>query len=183
MKEIRIHGRGGQGVVKAAQLVVQSVVDTGGYAHFIPFFGVERKGSPVYGFLRIDDKNIDIKCQVYEPEVLLIFDDTLLSSPQTFDGVRDGATVIINTNKSLEELDLPKNIGSVGLVDAKKIAHDVLGANIPNTSMLGALAKATGLVDWNSLVEHIEKMFDAKNGEAAKVAYDQLSVTNLEVSA
>ncbi|MDR2826283.1 MAG: 2-oxoacid:acceptor oxidoreductase family protein [Deltaproteobacteria bacterium] len=180
MKEIRIHGRGGQGVVKAAQLVVQSVVDMGGYAHFIPFFGVERKGSPVYGFLRINDADIRIKCQVYEPDVLLIFDDSLLGAPQTFEGLRDGSVIIINTNKRLDALKLPPNAGTVGLVDATKIALEILELNVPNTAMLGAFAKVTGLVDWQSLCEHVDVMFGAKNRNAVQCAYDNTVITKLQ---
>ncbi|MEI3233649.1 MAG: 2-oxoacid:acceptor oxidoreductase family protein [Intestinibacter bartlettii] len=73
-----------KGVVKAAQVIVSSVIDTGKYAQSIAFFGVERKGSPVFGFLRIDDKDIRIKTQVYTPKVLAVFDDTLLSMEKTF---------------------------------------------------------------------------------------------------
>lgn len=178
MKEIRLHSRGGQGAVKAAHLIVKTVVDTNGYAHFIPFFGVERKGSPVYGFLRIDDKDIRLKCQVYEPEVLIIMDDTLLDMPQTFDGMRDGAVVILNTTKTHEELGaiIPKNAGKVALVDATGIAREELGSIIPNTSMLGAFVKATGLTDWESMKEHIGDMFGGKNTVAAQRAYDSVLI-------
>lgn len=167
-----MHSRGGQGAVKAAQLIVESVVDVGGYAHFIPFFGVERKGSPVYGYLRIDDENINLKCQVYNPDVLIIMDDTLLGMPQTFDGVKDGACVILNTTKPREALDIPSNVGTIALVDATGIAAEKTGVNIPNTAMLGAFAKASGLVDWDSLKSHIEAKFGAKNLEAAKSSYE-----------
>lgn len=99
MKELRFHGRGGQGVVKAAQIIVSAVVDTGKYGQFIPFFGVERKGSPVFGFLRVDDKDIRIKTQVYTPEILVVFDDTLLPMEKTFEGLQENGVVIINTKK------------------------------------------------------------------------------------
>ncbi|MDL2307202.1 2-oxoacid:acceptor oxidoreductase family protein [Desulfovibrio sp. OttesenSCG-928-C06] len=174
MKEIRMHGRGGQGVVKSAQVIVKSVVAAGGYAHFIPFFGVERKGSPVFGFLRIDDKDINLKCQVYEPEVLLIYDDTLLDMPATFSGMRDGCAVVINTAKAASELDIPSNAGTVALVDASGIAMEVIGRNIPNTAMLGAFAKATGLVGWDGLKGVIEETFGAKNVKAAEKAYESV---------
>lgn len=178
MKEIRLHSRGGQGAVKAAHLIVKTVVDTNGYAHFIPFFGVERKGSPVYGFLRIDDKEINLKCQVYKPEVLIIMDDSLLDMPQTFDGMVDGATVVLNTSHTAEELGdrLPSGIGKLALVDATHIATEYLGSIIPNTAMLGAFVKATGLTDWDSMKEHIADMFGEKNIVAAQAAYDSVKI-------
>ena len=176
MKEIRMHGRGGQGVVKSAQVIVQTVVADGKYAHFIPFFGVERKGSPVYGFLRIDDQDIRLKCQVYEPEILIILDDTLLEMKATFEGLRPGGTVIINTAKPLDQLPLPNQTGSVALVDATAIALERLGRNIPNTAMLGAFAKVTGLVDWPGLQKHIETAFGAQNVQAALTAYETVAV-------
>ena len=108
MKEIRLHGRGGQGVVKASQIVVKAVVRAGGYGQFIPFFGVERKGSPVFGYLRISDQNIRRKMQVYYPDILVILDDTLVGLPDTYKGFKDGGTVIINSVKSAEDLGIPE---------------------------------------------------------------------------
>jgi len=172
MKEIRLHGRGGQGVVKSAQTIVQTVVDSGSYAHFIPFFGVERKGSPVYGFLRIDDKEIRLKCQVYDPEVLIILDDTLLGMKQTFLGLQEGSTVIINTSKPLAEMHLPPQAKFIYTIDATRIALEKLGKNIPNTAMLGAFAKATGLVDWPALQAHIAVNFGEDNRLASAAGYD-----------
>jgi len=172
LKEIRLHSRGGQGAVKAAQLVVESVVTSGGYAHFIPFFGVERKGSPVFGFLRIDDKDIRLKCQIYTPDVLIIMDDSLLSAPKTFEGMKDGAVVVLNTVKPLGSLGLPTTVGTVATVDATGIALEKTGNTIPNTSMLGAFAKATGMVDWENLKKHILKLFGQKNLDAAEHSYN-----------
>lgn len=176
MKEIRMHGRGGQGVVKGAQAIVMSVVDTGGYAHFIPFFGVERKGSPVYGFLRIAAEDIRLKCQVYTPDILMILDDTLLEMKQTFAGLVPGGTVIINTSQMVDSLPLPADIGTLALVDASKIAMTHLDRNIPNTAMLGAFAKITGLVDWPSLQNQIGLMFGKSNQTAAKEAYHAVQI-------
>lgn len=177
MKEIRLHGRGGQGVVKAAQTVVKAVVDQQGYAHFIPFFGVERKGSPVYGFLRIAEEDIRLKTQVYTPELLLIFDDTLLDLPQTFEGLVEGGAVIINTKKACSDLSLPKAVGTVATVDATGISIDVIGRNIPNTAMLGAFCKVTGWADWDSLKKYIGQAFGEKNIKAAETAYEKVAVT------
>lgn len=181
MIELRFHGRGGQGVVKAAQIIVSSVVDTGKYAQFIPFFGVERKGSPVFGFLRVDDKDIRIKTQVYNPKVLVVFDDTLLSMEKTFEGLQEDGVVIINTKKSIEELELPQNAKQVYLVDATGIAIENIKRNIPNTTMLGAFAKACkDFVDWDVLKENIESKFGELNVKSAQVAYEKVQRHDLD---
>ena len=107
MKEIRLHGRGGQGVVKASQIVVKAVVQEKKQGQFIPFFGVERKGSPVFGYLRISQQPIRRKMQVYEPDILMILDDSLVVLPATYEGLKEGGTIIMNTVKPLEELKIP----------------------------------------------------------------------------
>ena len=107
MKEIRLHGRGGQGVVKASQMVVKAAVEGGLHGQFIPFFGVERKGSPVFGYLRLSTEEIRRKTQIYEPDVIVIMDDTLVGLPQTYAGLKDGGTVLINSTKPLSELGVP----------------------------------------------------------------------------
>ena len=124
MKEIRLHGRGGQGVVKASHIVVKAAVSGHKHGQFIPFFGVERKGSPVYGYLRVSDEKIRRKTQVYDPDILLIFDDSLLGMPATFQGLKKGGTVIINTAQPFEKLSVPECAGLVATVNATQIALD-----------------------------------------------------------
>lgn len=175
MKEICFFGRGGQGVVKSAQVIVQSVVEEGLYAHFIPSFGVERKGSPVYGFLRSDDKDIRLKCKVYNPDAVVIYDDSLMSLPATFSGLKDGAAVLINTTKSLDQLydmGLPKIAGHVFAVDATHIAIETIKLDIPNTVMLGAYGKAIGGMSFETLKKNVGKTFGEANAAAAQAGYD-----------
>lgn len=176
MKEIRLHGRGGQGVVKASQIVVRAAVAGGKNGQFIPFFGVERKGSPVFGYLRIAEEQIRRKMQVYEPEILVIMDDTLVGLPATYAGLKDGGLVVINSVKTPEELGVPKNAGRVAIVDATGIAERLMGRNIPNTAMLGAFEKAAGLVDKEVLFAEIEKAFGAVNRQAAEQAYEETEI-------
>lgn len=178
MKEIRLHGRGGQGVVKASQIVVRAAVAGGKNGQFIPFFGVERKGSPVFGYLRISEEPIRRKMQVYEPEILVIMDDSLVGLPATYAGLKDGGIVVINSTKSMEELGIPDNAKEVAIVDASGIAEELIGRNIPNTSMLGAFAKASGLVDKDALFAEIEKAFGAVNRQAAERAYQETIVVS-----
>jgi len=179
MKEIRLHGRGGQGVVKSSQIVVKAAVDAGSFGQFIPFFGVERKGSPVYGYLRLDSQAIRRKMQVYEPEILLIFDDTLISMEETYAGVRENSLVVINTKLPIDKLMLPSAVSEVAALDATGIALETIGRSIPNTAMLGAFAKAAGLVDKDILFKEISSTFGEKNMEAAKTAYEKVSITKL----
>ncbi|MFR5780506.1 MAG: 2-oxoacid:acceptor oxidoreductase family protein [Oscillospiraceae bacterium] len=141
MKEIRLHGRGGQGVVKASQMVVKAAVEGGLHGQFIPFFGVERKGSPVFGYLRLSTEEIRRKTQIYEPDVLVIMDDTLVGLPQTYAGLKDGGTVLINSTKPLSELGVPDCAGVVAEVDATGISERLFGQNLPNTAVLGAFTK------------------------------------------
>ena len=177
MKEIRLHGRGGQGVVKASQIVVRAAVAGGKNGQFIPFFGVERKGSPVFGYLRISEEPIRRKMQVYEPEILVIMDDSLVGLPATYAGLKAGGIVVINSTKTAEELGVPAATGEVAIVNATGIAEELIGRNIPNTSMLGAFAKASGLVDKEVLFAEIEKAFGAVNRQAAERAYVETVVT------
>ncbi|HMM19360.1 MAG TPA: 2-oxoacid:acceptor oxidoreductase family protein [Selenomonadales bacterium] len=177
MKEVRLHGRGGQGAVKAAQTLVQSLVEQGKFAQFIPFFGVERKGSPVYGFLRIDEKPIRAKTQVYDPHCLLVLDDTLLESVPVFDGLREGGILVINSRMERESFGAIPRLSTVGIVDATGIAEETVGRNMPpNTAVLGAFAKVTGWVDWTILQRVIESKFGKKNLDAARKAYENTSI-------
>lgn len=176
MKEIRLHGRGGQGVVKASQIVVRAAVAGGKNGQFIPFFGVERKGSPVFGYLRVSEQEIRRKMQVYEPEILVILDDSLVSLPATYAGLKEGGLVVINSTKPVEELHIPKEAGQIALVDASGIAEELIGRNIPNTAMLGALERASGLVEKERLMEEIERAFGLVNRQAAERAYEETKI-------
>ena len=176
MKEIRLHGRGGQGVVKASQIIVKAAVAGGTKGQFIPFFGVERKGSPVFGYLRLSDTEIRRKMQIYEPDMLVIMDDSLVTLPTTYDGLKEGGMIIINSAKDPADLASPPQAGDLAIIDATDISERLLGRNIPNTAMLGAFAKATGLVDTDLLVEAIEESFGGKNVDAAKEAYDNVKI-------
>lgn len=179
MKEIRLHGRGGQGVVKASQLVVKAAVAGDLHGQFIPFFGVERKGSPVFGYLRLSHSEIRRKTQVYEPDMLIIMDDSLLTMPETYAGLKENGTVLINTVKAPEALGLPENCYTLATVDATGISEKLFGKNVPNTAVLGAFAKVSDLVDKELLFAEIEKAFGAENRKAAELAYDSVSVTKL----
>lgn len=171
MREIRLHGRGGQGAVRASEILVSTVVAGEGYAQFIPFFGVERKGSPVYGFVRFDDKPIRPKHQVYYPHAVMCLDDTLLGLVDIYEGLRQDGLVIINSRKSLEELLVPDSAAVIGVLDASAIARQEIGRDIPNTVMLGAFARITGWVDPEILYAQVEEAFGSANMRACQMGY------------
>lgn len=179
MIEIRLHGRGGQGLVKASQIIVQSSVESGGYASFIPFFGVERKGSPVYGFLRLDNKKIRPKTQVYNPHCLVVFDETLLTEVNVFEGVKDSAVLILNSSKPLENLEIPEVFSKIALLDATGVALKYLNRNIPNTAMLGAFCRATDWLAIDAVLRNVIAHFGEANGKAFQEGYAKTQVFSL----
>ncbi|WP_297508513.1 pyruvate/ketoisovalerate ferredoxin oxidoreductase subunit gamma [Thermococcus sp.] len=185
MIEIRFHGRGGQGAVTAANILASAAFKQGKYVQAFPFFGVERRGAPVTAFTRIDDKPIRIKTQIYEPDIVVVLDPSLLDTVDVTAGLKDGGTVIINTEKSKEEVleKLKKKPAKLALVDATTIALEVLGLPITNTAILGAVAKATGIVELKYVLEAIKETFSGalgeKNARAAEEAYNKTVVYEL----
>ncbi len=165
MKEIRIHGRGGQGSVTAAELLAQAAFKDGKYSQAFPAFGVERRGAPVLAFCRIADEKIRTRAQIYFPDVIIVQDSTLLEVMNVFGGLKDDGMAIINTKREADELDID-HPAQIITVDATGLALQHLGKPITNTTMLGAFAGATGLVRIDSLVEMIRERFPGKLGES-----------------
>lgn len=165
MYQIRIHGRGGQGVVTAAELIAIAAFNDGQQAQAFPSFGVERTGAPIEAFARIDKMPIRTREHIYKPDVLIIQDSTLLTTVDVSKGCSDKTLVIINTAKPKSEINLklPKN--NIFVIDATKIALEEIGRNIVNTVILGAFAQATGLISLNSLKKAVEQKFSAKGEE------------------
>ncbi|MEO2152111.1 MAG: pyruvate/ketoisovalerate ferredoxin oxidoreductase subunit gamma, partial [Thermococcus sp.] len=179
------HGRGGQGAVTAANILASAAFKQGKYVQAFPFFGVERRGAPVTAFTRIDDKPIRIKTQIYEPDIVVVLDPSLLETVDVTAGLKDGGIVIINTEKSKEEVleKLKKKPAKLALVDATTIALDILGLPITNTAILGAVAKATGVVELKYVQEAIKETFSGtlgeKNAKAAEEAFNKTVVYEL----
>jgi pyruvate ferredoxin oxidoreductase gamma subunit len=180
MITIRIHGRGGQGAVTGAELIALAAFHNGQYAQAFPFFGVERQGAPVEAYCRINDKKITLRSQVRNPDYLIIQDASLLANPQTFAGVQPPTTIIINSQKEITQLKLPKNF-KYKTIPATKIALDCLGKPIINTALLGAFAGATKIISLESLKKAIREKFAEKGQElvdknikAAQKAYNSV---------
>jgi pyruvate ferredoxin oxidoreductase gamma subunit len=162
MKEIRIHGRGGQGVVTAAELIAISAFNDGWEAQAFPSFGVERTGAPIEAFARLDKKIIRTREHVYRPDVLIVQDASLIGTVDIEKGCKDDTIIIINTSKSAKDLKLKSPIKNIYVLDATKIALDIIGKNLANTVILGAFAKGTGLVTLESLKKAVKEKFGDK---------------------
>ncbi|HFB83682.1 pyruvate ferredoxin oxidoreductase subunit gamma [Thermosulfuriphilus ammonigenes] len=180
MIEVRLHGRGGQGAVTSAELVAIAAINQGKYAQAFPSFGPERRGAPVAAFVRVSDEKIRTREKVYTPDIILVLDPSLPAIIKVTEGLKEDGWAIVNSHKSPDEIRKMLDFGGrIAYVDATKIAMEVLGLPITNTTMLGALVKATGLVDLNYLEEALEHRFGrlaAKNKEALHRAMEETKV-------
>jgi pyruvate ferredoxin oxidoreductase gamma subunit len=175
MKEIRIHGRGGQGVVTAGELLATAAFEDGLYAQAMPSFGTERTGAPVEAYVRLDDRKIRARTKVYEPDYIIVQDPTLLESVDLTQGLKPGGIIIINGDKPAHELGL-KTDAKVFTVPALAIAREIIGRPIPNTALVGAFAAATGEISLEAVAKSIRHRFPGEAGEknvlAATKAYE-----------
>jgi len=180
MKEIRVHGRGGQGVVLASEIFVNALIKEGKYAACFPFFGFERRGAPVFGFIRFDEKPIRQKDQVYTPDCVVVMDSTLFKAVNVYQGIKDPSTLVLNESRGIEGVTLPSEVRTVGLVDATRISLETIKTFIPNTAMLGALCRTTGWTSLRSLVksvrENLPPKIRQKNVEMLERAYEETRI-------
>jgi pyruvate ferredoxin oxidoreductase gamma subunit len=163
--EIRWHGRGGQGTVTAAKVLADACLSGGGYVQAFPEYGPERAGAPVRAFNRISENVIRMYGPVLHPKVVSIADATLMDSINVTEGAQDDAIFVVNTAKSPKEVReklKAKDSQKVYAVDATKIAVECFGRPLPNSSMLGAISRATGIVDMDTLLENVKKSFGKK---------------------
>jgi pyruvate ferredoxin oxidoreductase gamma subunit len=182
--EIRWHGRGGQGAVTSAELVAQAAISEGKYAQAFPSFGPERRGAPVLAFVRIDSREpIRIRAEITRPDVVVVLDPGLLSIVNVLSGLKENGLLIINTKKSFDDIAANfKTKCRMARVDATAIAREILGVPITNTTMVGALIKATGVVELESVVEPLKNRFGRiaeRNINAMKKAYEDTKVKEL----
>jgi len=165
MLEIRFHGRGGQGAVTSAELIAIAAIGMGNYAQAFPSFGPERRGAPVVAFCRVDDKKILIRAKIYEPDVVVVLDPGLITLINPLEGLKEGGILIVNTRKSPDEiLNVCSASCRVATVNADVIAQEELGRVIVNTTMLGAVMKATGFMKVDDIREAIMERFGPKLG-------------------
>lgn len=175
MIEIRIHGRGGQGSVTMAELITTAAFYDGKFSQGFPNFGVERRGAPVEAYVRIDDKFIRLRSQVYEPDFVIVQDESLLSGTPVFGGLKNNGLVLINSEKQANEIKPPAKV-ALKIIPATKIGLEIIGKPIINTIMLGAFAALSGLISFAAVEKAIKERFSGeiavKNVEAAKRGYE-----------
>lgn len=164
LEQIRIHGRGGQGVVTAAELIAIAAYFEGKYSQAFPNFGVERSGAPIQSYARISDAEIITHEQIYEPSVLIIQDATLIGHVDVFSGINKDTKIIINAPKNIWP-DLKLKTKHIYFSPATETALEIFGKNIVNTIILGAFAKYTGLLNLDSLKYAIKEKFKDKGEE------------------
>ena len=180
MFEVRIHGRGGQGVVTAAELLSEAAFEEGRHAQAFPSFGSERTGAPVVAFCRVSEAPIRSREPVVRPDAVVVQDATLLHQVELFSGLRAHGFVLVNSARTVAELGLddlvPGREGRVRTVPASDIAREHIGRPMPNAVLLGALAALTGLVHLPSVTGAVEARFPPAVAEAnvaaARAAYD-----------
>jgi len=177
MIEIRFHGRGGQGSVTCAELLALAAIGEGKYAQAFPSFGPERRGAPVLAFCRISDQPIKIRANIYEPDIVVVLDSTLLKLVNVASGLKENGIIVTTSQETPEKVkELLGSKNRLAVVDAVKIAMDVLSVPITNTAMLGSLVKASGVVKRESFVPPFRERFGRiaeKNISAFERAYQE----------
>lgn len=175
MKEIRLHGRGGQGAVTASEILAHAAFIDGKSSQAFPSFGSERKGAPVQAFARVSDAKIRTRAQIVNPDYVIIQDPTLIGVVDCLFGIKDDGLVIVASAKKPEELGLTTK-AKIITVPAVEIALEEIGRPIPNTVMIGAFAGATGLITIESVEKAVHHKFSGeiaeKNAKACRRAYD-----------
>lgn len=174
LRELRIHGRGGQGSVTAAELIAVAAFESGVFSQAFPAFGVERRGAPVQAFVRFSDKKIRLRSQVYYPDYVIVQDRTLIKDVNVFAGLKEGGIAIINSEKETG-ITIPDGVQLI-VLDATKIALNTLGVPITNTTLMGAFAAASGEIELDALKKAVNGRFSGslaeKNILAAETAYN-----------
>lgn len=179
--EVRWHGRGGQGAWTASELLARAAIAEGKFIQSFPEFGPERMGAPVTAFTRISTEPIHLHCAVYNPDVVAVLDPTLLKSVKVAEGLsEEGGIIVVNTKGSHGEIRklLNSDRGKLWTVPATEISMKILGMPITNTAMLGAVARATGIVGLTTIEKMTKERFRAdvaeKNFAVVKEAYEEV---------
>ena len=169
--EIRWHGRGGQGAKTASLLLADAAFNTGKYIQGFPEYGPERMGAPITAYNRISDTPITVHSNIYEPDYVVVVDDTLLESVNVTAGLKSTGAIVINTTKSADYLKsvLKGYEGKVYTIDARKVSMECLGKYFPNTPMLAAIVKVTGIMSDDAFIKDMEGSFKHKFAKKPEV--------------
>jgi len=186
MREVRIHGRGGQGAVIASKVLAVALFHEGRQVQSFPAFGVERRGAPVTAFLRVADKPIRLRCEITHPDDLIVLDATLIGAVDVTAGLKPGGLILVNTERAPEELPALAGRFRVATVDASGIAtaHGIGSKSQPivNTAILGAWAAASGMVGLDAICDAIREEVPIKpdeNVEAARAAARSVRISSI----
>ncbi len=179
--EIRWHGRGGQGAKTASLLLADAAFNTGKFIQGFPEYGPERMGAPITAYNRISSSPITIHSNIYEPDYVVVVDDTLLDCVDVTAGLKETGSIIINTTKSAEVLksSLKGFQGSVYTIDARKISEEALGKYFPNTPMLAAIVKVSGIMTDEALLEDMKGSFQHKFAKKPEVIEGNMKALEL----
>jgi len=185
--QIRIHSRGGQGAKTAAQVIAEAAIEEGIFAQAFSEYGPERSGAPMKTFLRVSEKPIRIYSDVESPDMVVVLDPSLLPTVDVAGGLVDGGIVIANTCEDAEivRTKLSKKNCKIHTIDAKGIAMRIIGRDLPNTAIMGAIIKLVPLIPYEHAIEETREMFGKKvaedivnkNIEALKEGYRNISVS------
>ena len=179
--EIRWHGRGGQGAKTASLLLADAAFNTGKYIQGFPEYGPERMGAPITAYNRISDKPITIHSNIYEPDYVVVVDDTLLETVPVTSGLKNTGAIVINTTKNAEEIKglLKGYEGKVYKIDARKISEEALGRYFPNTPMLAAIVKVSKVMSDEELLNDMKGSFKHKFAKKPEVIEGNMKALEL----
>lgn len=181
MIEIRWHGRGGQGAKTASLLLADAAFNTGKYIQGFPEYGPERMGAPITAYNRISSSPIRLHSNIYEPDYVVVVDDTLLESVPVTEGLKETGAIIINTTKTADELKplLNDYSGKVYTIDARKVSEEALGKYFPNTPMLASIVKVSGIMTEQEFLDDMKGSFKHKFAKKPEVIEGNMKALEL----
>lgn len=181
MIEIRWHGRGGQGAKTASLLLADAAFNTGKYIQGFPEYGPERMGAPITAYNRISSSPIRLHSNIYEPDYVVVVDDTLLESVPVTEGLKETGAIIINTTKTADELKPLLNgySGKVYTIDARKVSEEALGKYFPNTPMLASIVKVSGIMTEQEFLDDMKGSFKHKFAKKPEVIEGNMKALEL----
>lgn len=182
--EIRWHGRGGQGAKTASLLLADAAFNTGKYIQGFPEYGPERMGAPITAYNRISNSPIVIHSNIYEPDYVVVVDDTLLETVDVTAGLKEDGAIVINTVKDEEQIKklLKGYKGKVYCIDARKISEEALGRYFPNTPMLAAIVKVAGIMDEDAFLADMQGSFKHKFAKKPEVIDGNMNALKMALS-
>jgi len=182
--EIRWHARGGQGAKTASELLAEAAFNTGKYVQGFPEYGPERMGAPITAYNRIADKKIRVHSNIYEPDFAVVLDETLIECVDLTAGLKESGAIIVNTNKTPDEIraELGGYKGKVCTIDARTISEATIGRYFPNTPLLAAIVKVSGIMSDDAFIADMEKSIKSKFASKPQVVEGNMNCVKRALS-